>query len=393
MYFSPFYNYVVIHSFIHIFNEIFSNEMSTINMKNIIQTIQKFIRYSAVALFAATTLLALQPVLASAQTVSDSSMNWSGYVATPSAASGTFTGITATWTIPTVANSYLLTADATWIGIGGVSGNDLIQAGTQEITGQGSTTEYEAWVETLPNASQPVSLSVKAGDSVMVSITQQSTNLWLTKIMDITTGQSYSTTTAYTSSLSSAEWIEEAPMSGNSLVPLDNFGSVEFTNATAIENGQNVTLAGSGATAMNMLNGYGQVLATPSAVGSDGQSFTVTKSATASNIPGGTTRIFNPRGTHGVQGFTGRTGRGYQSNPASSIGTTSTTTTTTAPTGSQSPSSIFPYGFGGFGRQHVSIQQEIQQLEAQAQTATEVSGWQKEYTVQIPGGMYTIYVK
>jgi hypothetical protein len=33
----------------------------------------------------------------------------------------------------------------------------------------------------------------------------------------------------YSSSLSSAEWIEKMPSTGSSFVPLDNFGSVQFS--------------------------------------------------------------------------------------------------------------------------------------------------------------------
>ena len=45
-----------------------------------------------------------------------------------------------------------------------------------------------------------------------------------------TTGQTYDTTQTYTSSHSSAEWVEEAPSGGRGgVLPLDNFGTIQFT--------------------------------------------------------------------------------------------------------------------------------------------------------------------
>src|SRR2546427_4217339 len=56
--------------------------------------------------------------------VTSSSSNWSGYAAS----GGTFTSVTATWTVPTV-SATSPGADATWVGIGGLESQDLIQAG------------------------------------------------------------------------------------------------------------------------------------------------------------------------------------------------------------------------------------------------------------------------
>ena len=66
--------------------------------------------------------------------------------------------------------------DAAWVGVGGVRSRDLIQAGTQQTVSGTGNTQYEAWLEMLPGASRPVPLSVHAGDSVSVSIAEQSTD-------------------------------------------------------------------------------------------------------------------------------------------------------------------------------------------------------------------------
>src|SRR5207245_6035126 len=63
-------------------------------------------------------------------TVGSTSRNWSGYVAS----GGTFTAVSATWTVPTVSASTSGTsarADATWVGIGGATSTDLVPAGTE----------------------------------------------------------------------------------------------------------------------------------------------------------------------------------------------------------------------------------------------------------------------
>lgn len=211
------------------------------------------------------------------------SQNWSGYAAT----GGTFTGVSGTWTVPQVAANGSSGADATWVGIGGVTSRDLIQAGTQ-ATDVGGAVRYSAWVETLPQPSTPVPLTVNPGDTVSVSISQQAAGTWQINFQDTTTGQTYQTTEAYTSSLSSADWVEEAPATGGGqrVVPLDSFGSVQFQAGAAVENGKSVTLAQAGAQPITMIDRYGQTLAQPSALGSNGASFSVTEAAAAQSGAG-----------------------------------------------------------------------------------------------------------
>jgi hypothetical protein len=166
------------------------------------------------------------------------------------------------------------------VGIGGVSSRDLIQAGTQDVTAGGQH-EFQSWIELLPAASQQVPLAVAPGDSVTVSILEQGqgSGTWQISMKNNTSGQSYQTTVSYTSSESSAEWIEEAPAGQGGILPLDSFGSVGFSNATAVDNGQTVELAQTGAQSITMLNASRQALAVASAIGSDGASFTVTRTA------------------------------------------------------------------------------------------------------------------
>jgi hypothetical protein len=202
---------------------------------------------------------------------SSPSANWAGYNAT----NGTFTAVSGSWTVPNVSADQTA-ADATWVGIGGVTSRDLIQAGT-DATVQGGQVVYTAWWETLPQTVQTTPLAVNPGDAISVAITQQANGTWRIVIQDQTTGGSYQKDVSYASSSSSAEWIEEAPSVGRrQMLPLDNFGTVSFTNATAVQDGQTRTIAQAGGQPISMAMRR-QVLAQPSALGPDGASFTVTR--------------------------------------------------------------------------------------------------------------------
>lgn len=212
---------------------------------------------------------------------SDTSSNWSGYIAT----GGTYTSVTGTWVVPQV-GATTTGADATWVGIGGVSGTDLIQAGTQ-ATVSGGSVSYEAWIEMLPESARTISLDVAAGDSVTVAITEQRSGEWLIAMVNNTTQGSYQRTVRYNSSRSSAEWIQEAPSTSRGIVPLDDFGTVRFAGGSAVRDGQTRDLGELGATPVAMVNRAGQAIALPSTLGADGSSFAVTRTGAPGSVQGG----------------------------------------------------------------------------------------------------------
>jgi hypothetical protein len=205
------------------------------------------------------------------------SRNWAGYMAT----GGPFTAVSGTWTVPRVnAGGNAGSADATWVGIGGVTSRDLIQAGTEATAIGPGQVRYSAWVERLPQPSQTVPLSVSPGDVIAVTITQQAGNTWQISMVNQTSGQQYQTTLQYTSSLSSVEWIEEAPAAASAglrIITLDDFGQVQIQGASAVEAGQQVTIAQAGGKPTSMYGRGGQPLAQPSPLSADGASFTVTR--------------------------------------------------------------------------------------------------------------------
>ena len=222
---------------------------------------------------------AVPPSASAPASGADTSRNWAGYASS----SGSFTAVTGTWTVPNSIGQGSFGVDATWVGIGGVNSKDLIQAGTEEMTTTSGAVQWDAWIEMLPKASRPVRLAVKAGDSVTVSIAQQNPGEWLIQFMNSTTGESYQTTVQYTSSYSSAEWIQEAPAAGGrrgvTILPLDNFGTVQFSGGSAVRDGKTVTIAQSGAQPITLASPSGGDLVTPSVLTPDGQGFTVSKAA------------------------------------------------------------------------------------------------------------------
>ena len=151
--------------------------------------------------------------------------NWSGYVAT----GGQFTGVSGTWVVPAVQPAESTEASASWIGIDGYTNDSLIQTGTEQIT-SGGTTAYNAWYELIPAG--PVSVgNVEPGDEMQDAISEVSPGVWSISIEDLTSQQSASGDVSYSTPGASAEWIEEAPSTNSGqVVPLANFGTVQFSN-------------------------------------------------------------------------------------------------------------------------------------------------------------------
>ena len=210
------------------------------------------------------------------------STNWSGYAAD----GGPFTSVTGTWTVPSV-SATAAGSEAAWVGIGGLDTEDLIQAGTMStVTGEGSVT-YQAWIEMLPDSARMIPLSVTVGDSVTVAITERSPDRWLIAMKNNTTGGTYNITVDYESTRSSAEWVEEAPSTARGILPLSFFGTVRFTNGTAVRDGRTLSIAALGARPISMFNRADQALAIPSILDAAGTGFEVHRTDAAGTTSGG----------------------------------------------------------------------------------------------------------
>jgi hypothetical protein len=160
------------------------------------------------------------------------SSNWSGYAATGS--DGEFTSVSASWVQPTLTCTSKTTYSSYWVGLDGYSNSALEQTGT-EADCIGSRAEYGAWWEVLPASETDYSVTVKPGDSLSASVVDNGNGTFTMKLTDSTEGWSKSTTADGSSGYedSSAEVIAEATEVNGSIAKLSDFGTVDFTGATA----------------------------------------------------------------------------------------------------------------------------------------------------------------
>jgi hypothetical protein len=211
--------------------------------------------------------------------------NWSGYAVANFATAASYTAAQASWTVPLVSyvtppptchtvrsfggfhdfsrNSTTQVCSSpnvsteyssSWVGVGGFCedsacdtvDNTLIQLGTEQDASQNGTTQYYAWVEAIPDNpvyvaqnyprcnSTSCAYPVKPGDAITASLSCTSNctpgqrQSWTLTMTDKTANWTFSTTMSYTSTLLSAEWIEEAPASQAGILPLADYGTVTF---------------------------------------------------------------------------------------------------------------------------------------------------------------------
>jgi len=210
------------------------------------------------------------------------SNNWSGYNQGILSTDKTYTSISADWVVPTATQHTAGQAEdsATWIGIGGgcldtscdATDETLIQAGTDQNVAADGTASYSAWWELVPVPSVNSTITVNPGDTINCSISEIVPGLWSISLKDVTDGQSFSETLPYTSTLDTAEWIEETPLeigTDAGLASLPNLSTVSFTDASV--NGASAGLTSDEGVVLTDSNG--NPIATPSAPGSAGNAF------------------------------------------------------------------------------------------------------------------------
>jgi hypothetical protein len=210
--------------------------------------------------------------------VSDTSENWAGYVATE----GEFTEIGGGWVVaePDTRGVERMETDATWVGIGGVEGRDLIQAGTEATVLSDGTVRYDAWYELLPDYQRLIPIEVSGGDFVYVTLKEVSEDRWHLTFENRTRKVRYEADLYYESQNSSAEWVQEMPIAVRrghmEYIPLDRFGSVTFTGGYAVMDGERRSIEETEAVGITMAP-RGVLLASPGAL--TGGTFTVIRSA------------------------------------------------------------------------------------------------------------------
>jgi hypothetical protein len=230
-----------------------------------------------------------------AGTTAYTASNWSGYAVTGN--NGAFNAVSSSWTQPSLDCNALPTDaySSYWVGLDGFSDSTVEQIGTEADCVNGAA-QYNAWYEMYP--SNPYELSVRLtvhpGDKMTASVNYQPATQttvlrhgrvrttktiasYVLALKDATTNKSYSVTLSPRKSFnrSSAEVIAEAPSSYYGILPLADFGTVNFTDSlvNGLAMGGLPNLAG-----IIMQNPAGMV-ATPSPFDPNNEDFSVGWSA------------------------------------------------------------------------------------------------------------------
>jgi hypothetical protein len=196
--------------------------------------------------------------------------------------------VKASWIVPSIQGTCSATNQYSsfWVGIDGYSDNSVEQTGTDSDC-QNGVPRYYAWFEFYPHPMFTINtLTVSPGDYISAEVKASGRNQFVVTIADVTTGQTFSTSTKVNAQRSSAEWIAEAPSSSGGVLPLADFGVAYFgQDYTPVSNSGSVTVGtrsgvigafGSNVQTINMVEADGVTpKATPSALSSDRSSFSV----------------------------------------------------------------------------------------------------------------------
>jgi hypothetical protein len=126
------------------------------------------------------------------------------------------------------------------VGIDGDTSNTVEQTGTESDC-NGSTPVYSAWYEMYPKFPTNYSNPVAPGDHFTATVTTDGRGNFTLTLTNSTRGWTQSVAKKLRgANLASAEVIAEAPSSSTGVLPLANFGTVNFSNSKA-----NGTLFGS----------------------------------------------------------------------------------------------------------------------------------------------------
>jgi hypothetical protein len=208
------------------------------------------------------------PAANAANAAAMTSHNWSGYAGTGNP--GTFTNVSASWTQPAVTCGAANTFSSFWVGLDGDGTPTVEQTGTEADCNAGAAV-YQGWFEMFPNAPVFYNNPVAPGDAMSASVVANGGGAFTLTLTDATQNWTQTTNqTSTTAQLGSAEVIAEAPSNGT-VLPLSNFGTVNFTNATA----DSSPIGNENASALTMVSAAGVTEATPSAL-TGGNAFSVT---------------------------------------------------------------------------------------------------------------------
>jgi hypothetical protein len=221
--------------------------------------------------------------------------NWSGY-AVPLETSGTkdtFSEVQGTWTVPAVTGLLSAAYSSLWVGLDGYTSGTVEQIGTEQDW-SGQTESNYVWFEMYPNYAYEIEgFPDKPGDSISAKVQylgqgtvragrrSETVSVFQLSITNNTENASFTVPTSYTytasAARSSAEWVLEAP-SDDEILPLADFGEAFFSNCEAASShsgGKLVPVNSWILDPLTMIDPDGGS-ATPSALSSNGEAFSVT---------------------------------------------------------------------------------------------------------------------
>jgi hypothetical protein len=160
------------------------------------------------------------------------STNWSGYAVT--GGNGAFNSVSASWTQPAATCPRHGAQYASfWVGLDGFSSNSVEQTGTDSDCSRG-TPHYYGWYEMFPAFPVNFSNTVRPGDAMSASVTFSGTETFTLVLHDATQGWTQNIVQNQTGlARSSAEVITEAPSSNSGVLPLANFGTINYSTSSA----------------------------------------------------------------------------------------------------------------------------------------------------------------
>jgi hypothetical protein len=157
-----------------------------------------------------------------------------------------------------------------WVGLDGYNTSSVEQTGTEADCSNGAASYY-GWYEMYPKLPVNYSNPVVPGDSISASVIYEGSSTYQLTLTDSTQGWSHVTNqTSSTATRGSAEVIAEAPSSITGVLPLTDFGTVNFSGSKVSPN----SLAGTNP--ITMETSGGTIKAQPSTANKTTGSFSVT---------------------------------------------------------------------------------------------------------------------
>jgi Peptidase A4 family len=194
------------------------------------------------------------------------SQNWSGYAAHGK----TYKKISASWVEPTGHCTSSRTFSSFWVGLDGFGSQTVEQTGS-EVDCSGGHARYFGWYEMFPAFPVNFGNAVRPGDHFTGSVTFTGGGHYTLVLKDTTAGWSHTIhKTLANAKNSSAEVIAEAPSSSSGILPLTNFGTVQFSNASV----DGAAMSQAHGVKITMANGAGRAKDSVSAL-SGGENFSV----------------------------------------------------------------------------------------------------------------------